>query len=226
MLATYDHIGVIFDCDGTLLDSMHAWRDVEAELARRCRGELSKAQKDELVTFTIPETGAFFHEYFGLGDDGAHVVRMVDELMLDYYRHRVRERPGALAFVRDLVARGVHVSVASSSPQLYLQAGLASTGFSPYLDAIVSVDDVGVSKREPTVYDRAREIMGTPLESTWGFEDASYAVRTLRSAGYLSVGIYDCDAAGTWEDITALADIAVRGFDEIDVETLVLHQRV
>lgn len=211
-------IGVVFDCDGTLLDSMDVWREVEDELAGRAGVVLAAADTDELTTLTIPEVGAFFHDRFGLGTSAEHVVGMIDEFMLAYYRERARERPGALAFVRDLHARGVALSVASSSPQPYLRAGLERCGFAPFLQAIVSVDDVGASKREPAVYDRAREHMGTPIETTWGFEDSTYAIRTLRSAGYRTVGIYDCDLAGTYEDLSALADIAVRSFEELSAD--------
>ena len=47
-------IGVIFDCDGTLLDSMDVWREVEDELARRAGATLTDADKDELTTLNIP----------------------------------------------------------------------------------------------------------------------------------------------------------------------------
>ena len=186
---TSERIGVIFDCDGTLLDSSGVWHEMEDEFSRRAGVRLTKADTDELNTLTVPESGAFFHERFGLGASAADVVGMIDEFVLGYYRERACERPGALAFVRALAERGVAMSVASSSPQAYLQAGLETAGFLPYLDAVVSVDDVGKPKREPAVYDRARELMGTPLCSTWGFEDSSYAVRTLRAAGYRTMGV-------------------------------------
>ena len=100
---------------GTLLDTMHAWRDVEDELARRAGGVLTKRDTDKLTTLTIPEAGEYLHELFGLGEDGPHVVRMIDELMLEHYRTQAHERPGALAFVQGLAERGVAMSVASSA---------------------------------------------------------------------------------------------------------------
>ena len=50
---------------------------------------------------------------------------------------------------------------------------------------------MGASKREPAVYDRAREAMGTEKALTWGFEDALYAMDTLVKAGYPVFGLYD-----------------------------------
>ncbi len=210
--------GVIFDCDGTLLDTMLAWRGVEDELARRAGGVLTKKDTDMLTVLTIPEAGEYLHRLFGLGRDGEEVVGMISELMLERYRTQAHGRPGALDFVRGLAERGVHMSVASSSPQAYLQAGLEHAGFMPYLQAVVSVDDVGSSKREPAVYERARSLMGTALEATWGFEDATYALHTLRNAGYHTVGVYDCDLSGTYDDLCAVADMTVRGFDELTAE--------
>ena len=144
---------------------------------------------------------------------------MMDELMLEFYRERALARPGALEFVQALAERGVRMSVASSSPQPYLQAGLERCGFAPYLDAIVSVDDVGASKREPAVYDHAREAMGTPLAATWGVEDSVYAVRTLKAANYRTLGIYDCDISGTCEQLAAEAERFITTFEDLDVDT-------
>ncbi len=214
-------IGVVFDCDGTLLDTMNVWRDMENEFARRAGAELSKADTDELTTLTIPECGEFFHSRLGLGSCTNDVLSMIDEYILDFYQQHVTGRPGALAFVRKLAEREVAVSVASSSPQSYLQAGLAHAGFAPYLQAIVSVDDVGKSKREPAVYDRAREAMGTPLQTTWGVEDSLYALCTLRKAGYRTLAIYDRDDAGTFEDLSANADVAILSFEHIDVDEFI-----
>lgn len=208
--------GVIFDCDGTLLDSMDAWLCAQAELARRAGVALTDDDEQTLITMTIPETGGFFHDRFGLGEDAVAVVGMIDEIMLEHYSGEyVVARPGALGFVRGLHEAGVVCSVASSTPQKLLRAGLDNTGFSPYLVAVVSVDDVGVSKRDPDVYHHARELMGTPLESTWVFEDSVYALRTLRAAGYHTVGVYDQDVSGTVEQLS-VADEVILGFTDLD----------
>lgn len=213
-----DRIGVIFDCDGTLIDSMGVWRELEGELGRRAGAEVSPKDTETLCTLNIPETGAYFHEHFGLGASAEAVVAMIDEFILGYYRERACARPGALAFVEQLAERGVAMSVASSSPQSYLQAGLARAGFAPYLQAIVSVEDVRSTKREPLVYDHACGLMGTRKNLTWGFEDSIYAVRTLARAGYGVVGVYDRDDSGTWDELCAEADVAIRTFEDLDAE--------
>lgn len=209
-------IGAIFDCDGTLLDSMGAWREMESEFAHRAGGELTEADRDLLTTLTTPEAGRFFHEKFGLGSSPDDVVSMVNEYMLEYYSTRSVARPGALSFVQGLSELGVRLSVASSSPVAFLRAGLSHTGFLPLLDAVVSVDDVGKPKREPAVYERARDLMGTETAMTWGFEDAAYAIGTLKRAGFHALAVYDCDESGTFEELSAAADKTVCGFHELE----------
>ena len=78
---TSERIGVIFDCDGTLLDSSGVWHEMEDEFSRRAGVRLTKADTDELNTLTVPESGAFFHERFGLGASAADVVGMIDEFV-------------------------------------------------------------------------------------------------------------------------------------------------
>ena len=211
-------IGIIFDCDGTLLDSMGVWRELEADLARRVDADLSKADKDALTTMTIPECGKFLHGKFGLGGSAEEVVGMIDGFMMDFYEHRALPKPGVLAFVQGLAEHGVPMAVASSTPGPLLRAGVASAGLATYMRAVVSVDDVGRSKREPAVYDRAREALGTMRAQTWGFEDALYAIRTLRTAGYRTMGVYDCDDSATWDELQAEADRAIRTFEDITAE--------
>ncbi len=214
----YSHVGVIFDCDGTLVDSMAAWRALEEDLAARAGREFTREDADALTVRTIPECGEYIHEKFGLGESPQDVERAIDEFMFDFYSTRAELRPGVMAFIEGLAAQGVHMTVASSTPKPLLEAGLAHVGVTPYLEAIVSVDCVGKSKREPAVYDHARFIMGTELQFTWGFEDALYAVQTLKRASYPTVGVYDNDLAGTYEDLRAHADLAIRCFTELSAE--------
>lgn len=212
--------GVIFDCDGTLLDSMGAWLAAQNELAHRVGVDLNAEDVDIICALTIPETGDFMHKKFGLGSSGQEVVEMINELMLEYYRTKTQARPGALDFVKELNARGVRCSVASSTPTALLKIGLEEAGFTLYLDTIVSVDEAGASKRKPAVYDLSRERMGTRKQSTWVFEDAVYALRTLKSAGYRSVGIYDNDISGTLDELS-IADIVICDFFDLNIDEFI-----
>ena len=210
--------GVIFDCDGTLMDTMDLWLTMEDEFAARCDHELTEAERDMLRACTLDETALYYHRELGLGTSEQDVKGMVEDYAVRYYAERSVLRPGAQAFLEELNRRDIPCAIASSSPHSMLDAGAAHTGIDVLLRAIVSTDDVGISKREPAVYEHARELLGTPAEATWVFEDAAYALRTLAPTRFRTVGIYDKDDSGTYEQLRELADVAIRGYGELDVE--------
>lgn len=194
---------------------MGMWHDVDLRLAERAGVEFTPEDNAFLTSFNIYECGDYLHNKYGLGTSGADVVDMINSDMLAYYTHDAKVRPGVMEFVRGLYELDVPMSVASSTVPHLLHQGLETVGLLPYFRAVVSVDDVGSSKREPAVYDRAREPLGTTREQTWGFEDALYAVRTLNEAGYKTCGVFDDDIAGSTELLKQEADLFIMEFTDI-----------
>ncbi len=214
--------GAIFDCDGTLLDSIPAWRGMEGYLCGLCGGQVTEDDRALLVTFTIEETARWFHKTQGLGKSVSHALTLMDEYLLAEYA-RAELLPGAAEFLEACARAGITMSVASSSPASYLKAGLDAAGVSEYFAAIVSVDDLGTTKREPLVYNHALELMGADKEATWGFEDSSYAMATLKRAGYKVVGVTGGgeSASAELEGLGDLApDVHIGNFTELELSRL------
>lgn len=209
--------GMVFDCDGTILDSMGAWTMTQTRLADAAGIRLTKQDTDTICTLTIPEVGTYFHQQYGLGTSDAAVTNMIDDMMLDYYRYRVVARPGAVQLIHDLVHMGARCSIASSSPQRYLRAGLERVDLWGLFSTVLSVDDVGTSKREPEIYCRAMQEMGTTADQSWGVDDSLYAVREMNLCGMRTVGIYDRDESATFDDLQKTATVATRSLDQLDV---------
>lgn len=213
--------GVIFDCDGTLMDTMGLWLQVENDLAAGVGHVFTQAEQDTLRTLTISETGEYLHGTLGILASPQEVVERINELARGYYATKAEMKPGALEFVRALHERGIPCAIASSSPHTLLDPGVEHTGLNGLLSAVVSTDDVGRSKREPAVYDRARALLGSALEATWVFEDAAYTFATTVPAGYRTVGVYDCDESATFAQLENLADAVIHDYGELDIDRFV-----
>ena len=209
-------IGVIFDCDGTLVDSMGAWHEVDRTLAGEAGISLTEADAEAITTMSLPEASAYLHEQCGLGESNEAVLEMIFDRMRAFYANEVEARPGALAFVQALHERGVPMAVASSTPADMLATCVERCGFAPYMKTVVSVDDLQTSKREPAVYDHARSFLGTDRAHTWAFEDAAYALDTLRAAGYRTGAIYDNDISGTRDQLFERADFLIASWEDLD----------
>lgn len=218
MTTSNEQIGVVFDCDGTLLDSMGFWHSLDQRLAARAGVTLTKEDADYMTAATIAECSAYLHDKFGVGTSAEDVERMIDDEMMSFYQNEAKPKPGALEFVQGLYACGIPMGVASSTPPKLLHVGLDRTGFSQYMQAIYSVDDFNSSKREPLVYDKVREVLGTETANTWGVEDALYAIRTLNSAGYNTLAIYDSEIAGSPSQLESEADRFIMSFADFTAD--------
>lgn len=207
--------GFIFDCDGTLLDSMPAWNACEAELERLAGATFTEDQLEELRAASITEAARIFHERYGIGRSAEDVLRMEDEMLLDLYRTEVGAKPGA----RDLLAyageRSIPCTVVTSSPLRYVRAGLQRNGLTAYLREICTTDELNTSKQEPGIYEHAMATMGSTPETTWGFDDAVYAIRVMESMGIRAIGAYDCNETGAYENLAAAATMIVRSLSEL-----------
>ena len=102
-----------------------------------------------------------------------------------------------------LAERGVSMAAATSSPREHVTAALDRLGLLPYLKAVFTTGEVGVSKHEPVIYHLAAEALGTAPAETLVFEDSLYALKTAKTAGFRTVGVLDAhgetDQAGLKE---------------------------
>ena len=213
------NIGLMFDCDGVLLDSMGAWKAAEMAVCATVGKTPTKEDIDYVNTLTINEAGVFFHERYGVGESPDDVVRLIDQNMLGYYQKQAQPCAGALEFAREMRAWGARMVVVSSSPLRYLEAGLQSTGFAQLMDAIFSADEMRTSKRERMIFDAAHKVLGTDASLTWGFDDTAYALVTMANVGFKTVGIYSGDESSTVKQLADAADYAFeRGFEELTAD--------
>ncbi len=208
--------GAIFDCDGTLLDSLGAWRSLEGEVARQAGVTVTPEEHKLFTTFTIPEVARYFHEQYGYAASVEAVISIMDEYMMSRYE-QAQLMPGAREILEACARNNVKMTMASSSKAEFLEAGAKATGIADYFCAIISVDAVGASKREPAVYNYAREVMGTDRPFTWGFEDSLYAMDTLVKAGYPVFGLYDEEHGVPQAEVEKRACLAAPTLESADV---------
>ena len=178
--------GMIFDCDGTLLDTLGAWDDAERDLFAQA-GPLTQEQEDEIHSAPIDRAAALLHERYGVGESARAVLSHLDGHLLPYYRDEARALPGAAEFVRAVREAGVPCVVLSSSPRRYLEAGLSHVGLLECFDALVTTDEAGCSKQDFGIYERALSLLGSPREATWAIDDAPYAIEVMHRFGLRTV---------------------------------------
>lgn len=207
---------LILDCDGTLMDSIGAWHEAELALLDEVGVRLTKEERDELNALTLEEAGEFFHKRFGIRESTQAVVDAILARLLEFYRTRSEAAPGALDFVKTMFGKGISMCVLSSSPQSFLQAGMERGGFLPYIERIISVEDLATTKRDTETYEYLCSLFDVDIENSWLIDDSWYALATARKAGCRTVGVFSTDACGTHEELARYSDVVVDSFEELN----------
>lgn len=183
-----DAKGFIFDCDGTLLDTLGAWDEAERDLFA-VTGPLTQEQEDEIHSAPIEEAARILNEKYGVGESPEAVLAHLDGHLLRFYGEESEPMPGACEFVRLIANAGIPCVVLSSSPRRYLEAGLRRASILECFKDLVTTDEVGVSKQDFAIYQKAIEILGTKPYETWAVDDAPYAVAVMSDFGLNTVGV-------------------------------------
>ena len=219
-----DISGAIFDCDGTLVDSMGMWNHAYEWLYDHYGSE--GAPLDEVEPMALADACRLFHERYGMGASSEEVYETLCAHVREAYERDVKIMPGAREFLDELAAAGVPMIVASSTPKRELACALAAHDLAGYFVGVVSTEDVGGRDKEfPDVYLEAARRLGTPREGTWVFEDAPFGVRSARRAGFAVVGLMNDHDGRREEDVRPWCDVFCHGFAELSLPLLADYER-
>ena len=207
--------GVIFDLDGTLLDSMWYWdRFGEEFLAERGKTPLPDF-RDKYYVYSTAATAEMIVEDYGLSETPEQVIQGMMDTAARFYRDRVQPKPFALDFMDKLNKAGVKMALATATEHMLVDIAVSRFGLDRYLSGIVTCTDVNASKTVPDVYLRALESVGSPVTETAVFEDALIAASSAKRAGFYTVGIYDGTAASNEKAMRNLCDEYIYDFSQV-----------
>ena len=182
---------VIFDFDGTLVDSEATHLRLYQQLAARFGFTLTAAQYTaEFLGQTDEAIIGALAARQGRAADVPVWVALKQRWLFEYMSGGpMADIPGAGAFVRRLAAAGVPLGVGTSAIAAEVRQGLAGLGLLPLFRTVVSADMVAAGKPAPDIYLRVVGDLGVAPGHCLVFEDSVAGVRAAVNAGILPIGV-------------------------------------
>lgn len=208
--------GAIFDFDGTIFDSMHIWQGIKFQFFERVGLVLTKEEKEEFKGLFLLEAIQLANERYNLGMSDKELFNEFFTLIKEKYLLDTEPKNDIIEFLEKLKNKGVKIGIATATGEIALIPALEKFNMLHYFEEIYSTYTVGASKTEPKVYDVVLNELGTEKQTTWIFEDALYAAKTAKKAGYNVVGIYD-KSEPEQEELKKLVDIYIHNYSELDI---------
>jgi HAD superfamily hydrolase (TIGR01509 family) len=209
----------IFDLDGTLLDSMGVWAQIDLDFLAKRGIALPPDYMDAISSMSFHEAADYTIKRFALSDT-------IDGLMLEWndmaayaYGHTVKMKPYAKEYLITLRERGAKLAVATSMSAELCGPVMRNNGIDNFFDVICGTDEAGYGKSRPDVFLLTAQKLGVPPGDCLVFEDILAAVKSAKSACMSVCAVYDKTSSNDWEGIKAAADYAIDDFRDVICKT-------
>jgi HAD superfamily hydrolase (TIGR01509 family) len=197
---------IIFDLDGTLIDSMGVWRKIDVDFLKK-RGLKAPGDYFEAVNaLGFRETANYTIKRFGLPERADDLMREWNEMAAYEYAHNIRLKPYVREYLDRLREGRVKTGIATSSPAVLCDSALKNNDIAGYFSVVCSADEAERGKEFPDVFILTAEKMSVSPEKCLVFEDTLTAIRSAKKAGMSVWGVYDDSSKNRLEEIKAISD--------------------
>ena len=210
---------VIFDLDGTLIDSMGVWVKVDKEyLKKRDITPPENLFDDVKSGNSFTEIAVYFKEKFNLPDTIEEIMTEWILMVEEHYKNRIELRPGVKNFLELLHENKIKTAIGTSNELQLTELVLKSHGIFDYFDVIVSGCKGIKGKPYPDIFLEAASLIDVKPEHCLVIEDTLVGVEAALNAEMTVFAIEDKQASGDRTIIKEKADYFAKTFDQIEIE--------
>lgn len=198
--------GLIFDFDGTLVDSMQYWYTLGERYIRNKGLVPEKGMCDKVQSMTMKEFYTYVRQEYKIQGTDEEIREELDEVIMEFYQKEVELKPGVIEFLEKMQAQKIPMVIATLTERYLAEIAVERLGIGKYFKRMFTCEEVGKSKRYPDIYHESIAYLDIKIEEAYVFEDALYAIKTAKGAGFKVIAVYDERAKADSESIKILAD--------------------
>ena len=206
---------VIFDMDGTLIDSMWIWPDIDDYYIRKYHLTLPEDFHRAIEGKSYHETARYFRDTFDMELTTEEIMEEWTSLAYQRYTQEVTLKPGAEEFLRYGKERGILFGIATSNGRTLTEAALKALRIEEYFTSARTSGEVEAGKPKPDIYLKVAEDMQVQPEHCLVFEDVPMGILAGKRAGMKVCAVYDEFSRLLDLEKKQLADYYVRDFRDV-----------
>ncbi len=206
---------VIFDMDGSLVDSMWVWKDIDIEYLGRFGLDIPDDLQQEIEGMSFTETARYFRDRFGLDRSVEQIRADWNEMAWDKYRSRVMLKPGAREFLDYCRSQGIKLGIATSNSREIVDMVMEARGVADYFSCITTACEAKKGKPAPDVYLLTAQQLSVDPKNCLVFEDIVFGIQAGKAAGMEVCAVDDAYSAYQEAEKRSLADYYIKDFREI-----------
>lgn len=206
---------VLFDLDGTLVDSMWMWKDIDIEYLGKRGFDLPGELQKDIEGMSLTETATYFKNRFELPESLQEIKKEWMDMARDKYCHQVPLKPGAKEFLLYLKEHQIRTGIASSNGIELVHAVLQAQGVDQYLDSVHTCCDVKRGKPNPDIYLLVAEELDVKPEECLVFEDIPMGILAGKRAGMRTCAVEDVFSRDQMNEKRQLADYYIQDYYDV-----------
>ena len=207
---------VIFDLDGTLIDSMRIWHEIDIAFFAENGLSLPEGLSETVAKMSIDEWADYFVTNFVPSQTPAQVIARIEEMAADHYKYTIPMKPYVPEILDALDAKGIPYGICTATYRSSAHAVLTRLGLLERMQFVLTGEDHPVGKTSPDIYFDAQKRLGAAVSETLVIEDALHCIETASGAGFPVAAVYDASIrAEDWEHACKLALLHGESLSEI-----------
>ena len=210
---------IIFDLDGTLIDSMGLWRRVDNDFLSARGIEVPADLFEKLPQGnSFIQTASYFKDRFSLPETVEEIMEIWTEMVESYYASSIYLKHGAKELLLKLKNAGYKLGLGTSNSLHLAKTALMANDVWPLFDAVATGDMGFKGKPHPDIFYQCAMRLAVLPQNTIVIEDTLAGIQAAKAAGMAVIGIYDEDCISQHHHISLYADAFVLNYQELERE--------